>query len=88
MTFGELAKWAEIRNWGQRRRNELTSWLSRIGTARRRGSGRHLGAAVRGSHFPNAVPYLFDEHAVRRAAAGLADPEPAPHPGQRVARNV
>ena len=31
VTFGELAKWAEIRNWGQRRREELTSWLSRIG---------------------------------------------------------
>jgi predicted nucleic acid-binding protein len=30
VTFGELAKWAEIRNWGQRRRQELTSWLSRI----------------------------------------------------------
>ncbi len=41
-----------------------------------------------GTDFPNAVPYLFDEHAVRRAAAGLADPEPAPHPGLRVARNV
>ena len=23
VTFGELAKWAEIRNWGQRRREEL-----------------------------------------------------------------
>jgi hypothetical protein len=31
VTSGELAKWAEIRNWGQRRREELTSWLSRIG---------------------------------------------------------
>lgn len=30
VTFGELAKWAEIRNRGQRRREELTSWLSRI----------------------------------------------------------
>jgi hypothetical protein len=30
VTFGELAKWAEIRNWGQRRRDVLTSWLSRI----------------------------------------------------------
>jgi predicted nucleic acid-binding protein len=30
VTFGELAKWAEIRNWGLRRREELTSWLSRI----------------------------------------------------------
>ena len=30
VTFGELAKWAEIRNWGQRRREEPTSWLSRI----------------------------------------------------------
>ena len=28
--FGELAKSAEIRNWGQHRREELTSWLSRI----------------------------------------------------------
>jgi len=25
VTFGELAKWAEIRNWGQRRREELTN---------------------------------------------------------------
>jgi predicted nucleic acid-binding protein len=30
VTFGELAKWAEIRNWGQRRREELTGWLARI----------------------------------------------------------
>ena len=30
VTFGELAKWAEIRNWGQHRRQELTIWLSRI----------------------------------------------------------
>ena len=30
VTFGELAKWAEIRNWGQRRRQELSRWLSRI----------------------------------------------------------
>lgn len=30
VTFGELAKWAEIRNWGQRRREELTNWLSHI----------------------------------------------------------
>ncbi len=31
VTFGELAKWAEIRNWGQHRREELANWLSRIG---------------------------------------------------------
>jgi hypothetical protein len=30
VTFGELAKWAEIPNWGQRRREELTSWLSAL----------------------------------------------------------
>lgn len=30
VTFGELAKWSEIRNWGQRRREELTSRLPRI----------------------------------------------------------
>ena len=30
VTFGELAKWAEIRNWGQRRREELTNWLSAL----------------------------------------------------------
>jgi predicted nucleic acid-binding protein len=30
VTFGELAKWAEIRNWGDRRRGELTAWLARI----------------------------------------------------------
>lgn len=28
-----------------------------------------------GTDFANAVPYLFDEHAVQRAAAGLAAPE-------------
>jgi hypothetical protein len=28
VTFGELAKWAEIRNWGQRRRGELAAWLA------------------------------------------------------------
>ena len=48
VTFGELAKWAEIRNWGQHRREELTSWLSpHCGTARRCGSGRHLGGCPR-----------------------------------------
>ena len=25
VTFGELAKWAEIRNWGERRRGELAA---------------------------------------------------------------
>jgi hypothetical protein len=30
VTFGEPAKWAEIRNWGERRREELTSWLSAL----------------------------------------------------------
>jgi len=30
VTFGELAKWAEIRNWGQRRRGELAAWLAEI----------------------------------------------------------
>jgi hypothetical protein len=29
VTFGELAKWAEIRNWGERRRGELAAWLAR-----------------------------------------------------------
>jgi broad specificity phosphatase PhoE len=41
---------------------------------------RHIAAAAApsgsppgpGTDFPNAVPYLFDENAVRRAAAGLA----------------
>ena len=46
------------------------------------------GRPGRGTDFPNAVPYLFDEHAVRRAAVGLAEPEPTTHPGQRIARNV
>jgi len=39
---------------------------------------RHIAAAAApgslpgpGTDFPNAVPYLFDEHAIRRAAAGL-----------------
>ena len=30
MTFGELSKWAEIRHWGTRRREELASWLSGV----------------------------------------------------------
>lgn len=30
VTFGELAKWAEIRDWGERRRGELASWLARV----------------------------------------------------------
>jgi predicted nucleic acid-binding protein len=30
VTFGELTKWAEIRHWGARRREELTGWLSGI----------------------------------------------------------
>jgi predicted nucleic acid-binding protein len=30
VTLGELTKWAEIRNWGPRRRDELASWLSGI----------------------------------------------------------
>jgi hypothetical protein len=30
VTYGELAKWAEIRQWGARRREELTGWLSGI----------------------------------------------------------
>jgi predicted nucleic acid-binding protein len=30
VTFGELSKWAEIRNWGERRRGELAAWLAKI----------------------------------------------------------
>jgi predicted nucleic acid-binding protein len=30
ITYGELAKWAEIRHWGARRREELADWISRI----------------------------------------------------------
>jgi len=30
ITFGELAKWAEIRRWGAHRRGELAAWLSGI----------------------------------------------------------
>ena len=30
VTLGELTKWAEIRNWGTRRRDELATWLSGI----------------------------------------------------------
>lgn len=30
VTYGELAKWAEIRHWGVRRREELMGWLSGI----------------------------------------------------------
>lgn len=50
VTFGELATWAEIRNWGQRRREELTSWLSRIAycpeTRRSTPPGARLSAAA------------------------------------------
>jgi predicted nucleic acid-binding protein len=30
VTFGELAKWAEIRHWGNRNRQALADWLSGI----------------------------------------------------------
>lgn len=30
VTLGELTKWAEIRRWGARRRDELAGWLSGI----------------------------------------------------------
>jgi predicted nucleic acid-binding protein len=30
ITFGELAKWAEIRRWGAHRRRELAGWLTGI----------------------------------------------------------
>ncbi len=30
VTVGELHKWAEIRNWGRRTRDELEAWLGRI----------------------------------------------------------
>ena len=30
VTYGELTKWAEIRHWGPRRREELADWLSGI----------------------------------------------------------
>jgi predicted nucleic acid-binding protein len=30
VTYGELTKWAEIRQWGARRREELAGWLSGI----------------------------------------------------------
>lgn len=30
ITYGELTKWAEIRRWGARRREELMGWLSGI----------------------------------------------------------
>ena len=30
VTFGELAKWAEIRRWGPHRRQELADWLTGI----------------------------------------------------------
>jgi len=28
VTFGELTKWAEIRDWGERRRGDLADWLA------------------------------------------------------------
>lgn len=30
VTVGELHKWAEIRSWGRRTRDELEAWLGRI----------------------------------------------------------
>ncbi len=30
VTFGELTKWAVIRHWGARRREELANWLSLV----------------------------------------------------------
>lgn len=30
VTFGELAKWTDLRDWGSRRRQELADWLSGI----------------------------------------------------------
>jgi hypothetical protein len=38
-----------------------------------------------GTEFPNAVPYLLDQHAVRRAADALQTltPPMAPEPGPR-----
>ncbi|UGY93260.1 type II toxin-antitoxin system VapC family toxin [Streptomyces gobiensis] len=30
VTFGELTQWMEIRDWGNRRRQELADWLSGI----------------------------------------------------------
>lgn len=30
VTFGELAKWVEIRNWGDFRRSELAAWVADI----------------------------------------------------------
>jgi hypothetical protein len=50
VTFGELAKWAEIRNWGPappRGTHHLA--VPHCGIAWRRGGSRDLGAAVRGS---------------------------------------
>lgn len=30
VTYGELTKWAEIRHWGARRREELAGWISGV----------------------------------------------------------
>ncbi|SQE00860.1 type II toxin-antitoxin system VapC family toxin [Parafrankia sp. Ea1.12] len=30
VTFGELTKWTDLRDWGSRRRQELADWLSGI----------------------------------------------------------
>ena len=55
VTYGELTKWAEIRHWGARRREELAGWLSGIpvlpGDEAVAASGRrHLGPPVRCGH--------------------------------------
>jgi len=28
VTFGQLTKWPEVRDWGERRRGKLASWLA------------------------------------------------------------
>jgi hypothetical protein len=53
VTYGELTKWAEIRHWGARRREELAGWLSgnRLAAAGhdRSGAPGLAGGGTRGS---------------------------------------
>ena len=85
VTFGELAKWAEIRNWDQRRREEPASWLSRIAVlpsdeAVAATWGRLSAAAIRRGDRGRSTTC-----GLRPAASPIASR--SPEPGLRVKRN-
>jgi hypothetical protein len=67
VTFGELAKWAEIRDWGQHRREELTSWLSHIAVL----PGDEAVAATWGSAVRGSRPAWTTTAGQRHVGRGL-----------------